>query len=506
LHRAAPVLAFLGLLWSILAAPAAGVAAASAADLPHVPGELIVGFRDPSGPQDDAAVQGRAAGGAIALLRYPAGDDLAAREAAWRARPDVAFAHPNYLGRIGFAPQDTHYDLCWHHANTGQGGGSAGADVESEAAWDVTRGSASVVVAVLDTGVDLDHPELAGRLVAGWDFVNGDAVPDDDNGHGTQVTGILAADAGNGFGVAGVDHFCRVMPLKVVSAGGSGTTFDLIQGLDRARTSGAHVVNMSLIDYPLSAALTAALQAAESAGLILVACAGNGGLGDADVSGPGASPHTISVGATNDQDERTAFSGTGAALELVAPGREVPTVVWNSSDDGHSLFTGCSAAVPIVAGIAALLKAMDPALDQAGARALLRAGAEDGVGLPSEDAPGWDPFHGWGRVSARGALAALAPTGVTAAAAAGALSLEVAPNPLRDRAGVRYGLPRAGEVTVSVYDVSGRLVRTLVRGPRSAGTHTAEWAPEGPGAAPGVYFVRMSAGGGSLTRKVTVLR
>jgi subtilisin family serine protease len=504
LHRAAPILAFAGLAWAILAASAV----ASPLDLPHVPGELIVGFRDGSGPEEDAAIRARAAGGAIALLRYPVADDLAAREAAWRARPDVAFAHPNYLGRAGFAPQDTHYDLCWHHANTGQGGGSAGADVESEPAWDVTRGSPAVVVAVLDTGVDLDHPEFAGRLIAGWDFVNGDSIPDDDNGHGTQVTGILAANAGNGFGVAGVDHFCRVMPLKVVDAGGSGTTFDLIQGLDRARTSGAHVVNMSLIDYPLTAGLTAALQAAESAGLVLVACAGNGGIGDADVSGPGASPHTISVGATNDMDERTAFSGTGSALELVAPGREVPTVTWNSSDDGHSLFTGCSAAVPIVAGIAALLKAMDPALDQAGARALLRAGAEDEVGHPSEDTPGWDPFHGWGRVNARGALGAMQPTGVAAAAAAaGGLALEIAPNPLRDRAGVRYDLPRAAEVTLAVYDVSGRLVRTLVRGPRPAGIHTAEWGPAtGPGVQPGVYFVRISAGGGSLTRKATVLR
>jgi subtilisin family serine protease len=492
LHRAASRLALAGLVWAIFAAPAG---AASRLDLPHVPGELIVGLRD---------------GSAVRLARFAVTEDLAAREAELLARPDVAFAHPNYLGRIGFVPEDTDYALCWHHRNVGQNGGTPGADVESEPAWDVTRGSASVVVAVLDTGADLDHPELAGRLVPGWDFVNGDAVPDDDHGHGTQVTGILAANAGNSFGIAGVDHFCRVMPLKIVDSLGNGTTFDLIQGLNHARTQGADVVNLSLIDYPVTGGLTSALQAAEAAGLILVACAGNGGVGDADVSGPGVSPHTISVGATNGMDERTAFSGSGAALEFVAPGRDVPTVVWNSSANGFSLLTGCSAAVPIVAGIAGLLKAIDPGLDQADVRGFLRAGAEDQVGRPTEDTPGWDSFHGWGRVNVlRTLAAAMSATAAEVAAepAGTGLQLWIAPNPLRDRADVRYALPRPGEVTIAVYDVSGRWVHTLVHGPRGAGSHAAAWSPAvAGGAAPGVYFFRISAGRDTLTRKVTVLR
>ncbi|HMB68638.1 MAG TPA: S8 family serine peptidase, partial [bacterium] len=396
MHRDPRILARCCIFVVILAAGPAPARAGSRLDLPHVPGELIVGFRGAESPAD-AAIQARASGSPVALVRYPADEDLTVREAAWEERADVAFAHPNYLGRVGFVPDDTDYDACWHHRNVGQNGGTSGADVESEPAWDLNRGSASVVAAVLDTGVDGDHPEFAGRLVPGWDFVNGDSVPEDDHGHGTQVAGILAANAGNDFGIAGVDHFCRVMPIKVVAADGTGTTFDLIQGLDWARTHGADVVNLSLIDYPVTAALTGALQAAEAAGLILPACSGNGGIGDADVSWPGASPHTLSVGATNGMDERTSFSGTGNAVELVAPGRDVPTVIWNSAVDGHSLFTGCSAAVPIVSGIAALLKAADPNVTQAEVRALFRSGVEDEVGRPTEDVPGWDPFHGWGR-------------------------------------------------------------------------------------------------------------
>jgi subtilisin family serine protease len=204
-------------------------------------------------------------------------------------------------------------------------------------------------------------------------------------------------------------------------------------------------------------------------------------------------------------DERTAFSGSGSALELVAPGRDVPTVIWNSEADGHSLFSGCSAAVPIVSGVATLLKGLDPSLTQADVRLLLQSGAEDQVGRPTEDAPGWDPFHGWGRVNLRRTLESLGVTSAVAGPEAHGLALQVFPNPVRGSGGVRFEIPRTADVTLVVYDVSGRRVRTLVRGPRPAGDHRAIWMPA-PGEAPGVYFVRLSTGRESLTRKVTVLR
>jgi subtilisin family serine protease len=487
----------------------------------RAPREIVVGFQGPTTRSDlrhslhreiGAEVLREAAYRPMDLVRVDENRDFGDALEAYRARPEVAFAHPNWIGRGGFTPDDTQWPAQWHHRNVGQSGGTAGADLESEAGWSALRGSASVTVAVLDTGIEVAHPEFAGRIVAGWDFVQDDADPSDDHGHGTMVAGVLAANADNGFAVAGVDHFCKILPIKVLDSSAMGTTFDLISGLDYARNHGADVINMSLIDYPTTSGLTAALQAAQDAGIVLVACAGNGGLGDADVSGPGVSPHTISVGATNDQDERTGFSGTGAALEYVAPGRNVETVVFGSTADMSMPFSGCSAATPIVAGIASILRSMDPSLDTDGVRALLQAGAEDQVGFAAEDTPGWDEYHGWGRVNLRRTLeAAIGPVAAVAEPAPATIDvpLIVTPNPARSAATLRFSLPGAGWVAVHVYDVAGRHVRTLADGARSAGTHAVTWdalGDRGTPAPPGVYFLRVSLGDTVVVRKVTLVR
>src|SRR5262245_658758 len=192
----------------------------------YVPGRLIVGFRDAVTPAARHAVHASAGVLAIKPLLHPRmdlvtvdpGADLRAVEAAYLARPEVEFAQPDYLGQGGFVPNDTFFSEEWHHSNTGQSGGTPGADLESEAAWDIWRGSNSVVVAVLDTGIDSDHPEFVGRILPGWDFVNDDPDPEDDHGHGTLVTGLLAANANNGFAVAGVDHECMILPIKILDA------------------------------------------------------------------------------------------------------------------------------------------------------------------------------------------------------------------------------------------------------------------------------------------------
>jgi thermitase len=195
--------------------------------------------------------------------------------------------------------------------------------------WQIASGSGSIVVAILDSGIDFVHPEFQGRILPGYDFVNEDDDPQADNSHGVFVAGILGANANDGFGVAGLDHSALLLPIKVLNAQNSGTTMDLAQGLIFA--AGAHVINMSLINYPLSATLLSALQYARNAGSVLVACAGNGGIGNADLSGPGASPLTISVGATDHNDLRASFSGTGMALDVVAPGLSISTVTSDRS-------------------------------------------------------------------------------------------------------------------------------------------------------------------------------
>jgi thermitase len=340
------------------------------------------------------ALPARGRGGAAAAARALADD------------PAVASARAHGRGRGGFVPNDPLFGAQWHLRNTGQSGGVLGADIDATNAWQITRGSPDVVVAILDTGIDLAHPDLVGRLLPGFDFVNGDADPSADHPHGVQVTGLFGANADNAVQVAGVDHFAQILPVKVLDQYNAGWTSDLIEGLYWAADHGAHVISMSLIDYPPDPALLAALQYARARGAVLVACAGNAGFGNADQSAPGLYPETISVGWTDATDSLGESglnsSATGAALDLVAPGVLTYTI---TSAGGSPFFTGCSAATPIAAGVASLLLAVDPDLGHDGVAQVLAASAADEVGPPVTDVPGRDDFYGHGRLDAAAALA-----------------------------------------------------------------------------------------------------
>jgi subtilisin family serine protease len=318
--------------------------------------------------------------------------------------PRFESAEPNYVGEGGdFFPSDPSFDRQWHLHNVGKFGGTEDADIDAVEGWQITRGDGSVTVAVLDSGIDFSHPEFSGRLLPGYDFVNEDLDPEAEHSHGILVTGLLAANVDNGVAIAGVDHFAQILPIKVLNANNQGSVMDLTQGLVFAANEGAAVINMSLIGYGQSGILEDALQYARDSGAILIACAGNGGIGDADVSGPGVSPLTISVGASTLNDDRASFSGTGSALDVVAPGDGVLTVSSNNPS-GASWFGGCSAATPIVSGIASLLLSLDPLLTHDQVRAILALTADDLVGSPSEDTPGRDDFFGDGRVNLNEAL------------------------------------------------------------------------------------------------------
>ncbi|MFN8177722.1 MAG: S8 family serine peptidase [bacterium] len=502
------------------APPGAGPAKSLSSEPAHVPGRLIVVFREGVSLQARRDAHRLVAAREWRTLVHPrmelalfdSSADLSRLEAGLRTDPDVELVQPDYLGKGGSAPNDTFYGEQWHLNNTGQSGGTPGADIEAEAGWDIASGSNSVVVAVLDTGIDSDHPEFAGRILPGWDFVNDDADPEDDFGHGTLVTGLLAANADNAFSVSGVDHACMILPVKVLDQFNSGTTSNLISGLGFAVAGHADVISMSLINYPCGGALEDALSDAELSGAILVACAGNGGIGDADVSCPGASIHSMSIGVTGDNDARASYSGTGDALDFVAPGHVVRSVVYNSFDDGFQIFSGCSAATPVAAGIVSILRALGPELRTPEVRAILQATAEDLVGAPEEDTPGWDPFMGYGRLNLRAALQYF--VGATGAPRAevrgeGDLRVDARPNPVRGPVTIRFTLPAEAWAKVSIFDVQGRLVRTLLEGLRGAGGHDVAWdGTDGGGhpTAPGVYFARVAADGRSALQKVTVLR
>lgn len=337
--------------------------------------------------------------------------DVSVEEAIEQCRRDrtCEYAEPNFIGSGGVMadaplvqPDDPLFATQWHLDNWGQTGGLHGADIAAPEAWRLTRGHRDVIVAVLDSGIDAEHPEFAGRILPGFDFVDEDDDPTADHPHGPMVTGLLAANADNGIGVAGVDHAVSVLPVKVLNRENRGTVSDLVQGLIYA--AGADVINLSLVGYGRSETLEAALRYARDAGSTIVACAGNGGPGDADRSGPGVSPLVISVGATDAFDRRAAFSGTGTALALVAPGLSVATIS-PDTPEASRLFSGCSAATPLVSGAASLLRSVDRRLTHDDIRAIVTETADD----LTADGEGWDASTGFGRLNLARALERVLP-------------------------------------------------------------------------------------------------
>jgi len=504
------------------------VPSSAAEEARFVPGRLIVGFRADASAALRADVHAQVGAREVRPLLHPRMDlatfdesaDLDALAAAYLARAAVEFAERDAIGEGGFIPDDTWYAAQWQHRNVGQSGGTPGADLESEDGWDfvipvpLAGGGPDIVVAVLDSGIDSDHPEFAGRFLPGWDFMNGDSDPEDDHGHGTGVTGLLAANMDNAFSVSGVNPYCTILPIKVLDANNLGSMSSLLDGIAYASAQGADVLSMSLINYPCSTALNTALRDAKLAGAVLVACAGNGGIGNADVSCPGASSHTISIGATDHDDARASYSGTGNALDFVAPGDLVVTVAYDTAADTYELFNGCSAATPVAAGVVSLLRYLGAIagvdLRNAEIRSILNASAEDLVGAAGEDTAGWDPYMGGGRLNLRAALQEfMTRTAAPVLASFADLALDVRPNPAAHDVALRFSLPSAAWVEAGIFDVSGRRVRTLARGPAAAGPHEVRWdgvGRDGARAAAGVYFARLEVAGRPVMRKLTLLR
>lgn len=246
--RAAPILVLVLLL--TLARPAAASprpgGSPAGAPPPYVPGEVIVKFRAGS-PRFPAAGEDGALRIAWArdlpygatLLRT---DDVQEALAALRGNPCVEYAQPNYVYRLA-ATSDPLWPQQWGMADEILG-------VRAEAAWRYTEGSSAVTVAVVDSGVDPEHPDLAGRLARGYDFVNEDGDPADDHGHGTHVAGIIAAAAGNGIGIAGAAPGVKILPLKAADAAGRLTTADIVEAIEYAAAHGARVINMSFGTVP----------------------------------------------------------------------------------------------------------------------------------------------------------------------------------------------------------------------------------------------------------------
>jgi subtilisin family serine protease len=255
----------------------------------------------------------------------------------------------------------------------------------------------NTIVAVLDTGLNVALAEFAGRVLPGYNFASNSVDITDDHGHGTAVTGAMAATGNNRSLGAGVDWRCRLLPVKVLGYDNTGPYSWWAQGVDFAVSNGAKIINLSAGGFGTSTTLTRAINNAIAQGVIFVTIAHNDG---SVLRFPGNLPDCITVGATDDQDRRCGFSNFGPELDLVAPGTNIFTVSRNGTLQGWS---GTSLAAPLTAGVCALLTSVRPDLNQKQARALLVAGAVDPVG-GSEDLPGFDPYYGWGRLSALNSL------------------------------------------------------------------------------------------------------
>jgi serine protease len=252
--------------------------------------------------------------------------------------------------------------------------------LDANKAWETGTGSGQIV-AVVDTGVDASHPDLAGAVLPGHDFVDGDDNPADENGHGTHVAGIIAAQAGNGIGVAGLAPSAKVLPVRVLDADGEGDDADIAAGVVWATDHHASVINLSLGGPEANTVLKQAVAYAIRHGVVVVAAAGNSYFEGDPVMYPAAYPNVVAVAAVSFGDSRAIFSETGSYVSVAAPGLAVLSTYPGGR---YTTMSGTSMAAPYVAATAALVRQSHPDMsgDQVAER--LKSSAQD-IGAPGRD-------------------------------------------------------------------------------------------------------------------------
>lgn len=407
-------------LWSAMPARSASTGPVPAA--PFKAGEILVRFRDDVSAAASADVLRRHAAqyvrtlyrSDVQVLSVPVGRELEV-VAALNAEPSIVYAEPDYRYAAFLTPDDPHFGKQWAHTR-----------VNSVAGWDISTGSSSVTIAIIDSGIDETHPDLAGKLVSGYDFVDSDSNPHDLNGHGTHVAGVAAAVGDNAVGVTGMDWTAKIMPVRVLNHEGWGYNSDITQGIIWAYTHGADVLNLSLGGASHSQAMQDAVTAAHGAGSVVIAAMGNCRYqsDSCPEANPDAYPakydHVMAVSATGPSDAYTYYSQYGAHCDIAAPGGSMsqyhdPDGIYSTMPTydvelttaygyakTYDYLQGTSQATPYVAGLAALILAVDPGMTPDNVMDVIEDTAQD-LG-----ASGRDDDYGHGLIDVAAALQSIA--------------------------------------------------------------------------------------------------
>jgi subtilisin family serine protease len=371
-------------------APGAGAQQRPAPPEPEsVPGEFVVSFD--AGTDKDKAVKehkGKIFKHVAQLDLYAVSfsDGKAKKDKQKELKDDKRFriVEPNYVYHASFTPNDPSFGQQYAWSMIG-----------AQAAWDKTLGSSAVKIAVIDTGAQRTHPDLDAKIVAGYDYVQGDTAPDDGNGHGTHVSGTAAGETNNATGGAGMCPNCSVMPIRVLDDSGSGSLANVASGITYAADNGAKVINMSL-GGPGSASLQSAVDYAAGKGLFLACAAGNSNTSSTSSAYPGAYSNCFAVASTTNTDARSSFSNYGTWVEAAAPGSNIYSTWLNS---GYNTISGTSMATPHVAGLAGLLAS----------QGLTGSQIRDKICSTAAKIAGTGTYWSCGRIDAAAAVGATSP-------------------------------------------------------------------------------------------------
>ena len=307
---------------------------------------------------------------------------------AYASLEEVEYAELNYWYYTFAIPNDVFFTSQYAlYAASNQG-------IDAIDGWDLETGDESVIIAIVDTGIDYTHEDLSGKVIKGYDFVNEDYDPMDDNGHGTHVAGIAGGIWNNGLGIAGVCPGCSLLAVKVITADGAGANSWIANGIANAVSLGAKVINLSLGGLDQSQTIKLAVQQAYQQGVLVVAASGNDG--SSIPLYPAAFSEVMAVGATNQYGNIASFSSYGSHLEISAPGQAIYSTLPGNT---YEAWNGTSMACPHVAGLAGLIFSRNPALTNQQVRQILTTTAQD---LGSS---GVDSYFGYGRIDALSALA-----------------------------------------------------------------------------------------------------